>query len=64
MSLCVFIPVFNEQEIILNTLKDIHSCLKKSQIDFELIIINDFWNSIIYYPINYIYITILFSSFY
>jgi dolichol-phosphate mannosyltransferase len=42
MSLCVFIPVFNEQEIILNTLKDIHSCLIKNQIDFELIIINDF----------------------
>lgn len=42
MSLSVYIPVFNEQEIILNTLNDVSSHLKKNHIDFEIIVIDDF----------------------
>ena len=42
MSLSVVIPVYNEEEIILNTLNDIYNHLKKNEIDFELIVIDDF----------------------
>ncbi len=42
MSLSVYIPVYNEQDIILDTLNDLKDYLKKNNIDFELLIVDDF----------------------
>ena len=40
-KISVVIPVYNEQESIISTLKDISSVLEKKEIDYEIIVVND-----------------------
>ena len=44
MSLSIVIPCKNESEIIHKTVEHIHNNLKKTNINFEIILINDFSN--------------------